>query len=291
VGDDGDVANLLDDFHKNEGEPEKLAAEWGGDKVFLAMRVTSRLYDGTMDAPTLTYIIASTMRTGSYLLCEGLEATGRAGHPREIFCPERRGQYSGEWKLPAGLGFDDFLRAALEKSRTENGVLGMKIHAHHLEPLARECGVAGEPWRVLPRLFPDAKYIHLRRRDRRAQAISWYRAEITNEWWRISGVEDWDLTGKEPEFNAAEIRRMEIELGNQQRIWNDFFAAQAIEVMVMDYETLASDYRGEIARALAFLGEDASLAGDLPDPRMARQRDAISDEWQRRMNAEFPRAA
>jgi LPS sulfotransferase NodH len=241
-----------------------------------------------MDAPAVTYIIASTMRTGSYLLCEGLEATGRAGHPREIFCPERRENYAGQWQLPQDIGFGDFLRKAIQKSTTENGVLGMKIHAHHVEPLARECGVTDEPWRVLRQLFPGAKYIHLRRRNRRAQAISWYRAEITNEWWRITGVEDWDLTGRQPEFNAAEIRRMEIELGRQQDAWDEFFAAQSVEVMTMDYETLSADYRGEVARALEFIGENKDLAKELPEPRMVQQADSISEEWMRRMNAEFP---
>jgi LPS sulfotransferase NodH len=241
-----------------------------------------------MDAPAVTYIIASTMRTGSYLLCEGLEATGRAGHPREIFCPERRENYAGQWQLPRDIGFDDFLREAIQKSTTVNGVLGMKIHAHHVEPLARECGMTDEPWRVLRQLFPGAKYIHLRRRNRRAQAISWYRAEITNEWWRITGVEDWDLTGRQPEFNAAEIRRLEIELGRQQDAWDKFFAAQSVEVMTMDYETLSADYRGEVARALEFIGENKDLAKELPEPRMVQQADSISEEWMRRMDAEFP---
>ena len=241
-----------------------------------------------MHTPATTYIIASTMRTGSYLLCEGLEATGQAGHPREIFCPERRKSYAGEWRLPRDIGFDDFLRAAVEKGTTKNGVFGMKIHGHHVEPLARECGVAGGPWQVLRRLFPGAKYIHLRRHDRRTQAISWYRAVVTNEWWRIPGVEDWDLTGKEPEFNSAEIRRMEIELDRQQKAWDKFFATQSVEVLDMDYETLAADYRGEVARALAFIGEYPELAKTLPEPRMVRQRDETTEVWRRRMDEEFP---
>jgi LPS sulfotransferase NodH len=241
-----------------------------------------------MGPPATTYIIASTMRTGSYLLCEGLEATGRAGHPREFFCPERRENYAGQWRLPPDIGFDDFLRAAVEKGTTENGVLGMKIHGHHVEPLARECGVAGEPWGVLRRLFPSAKYIHLRRHDRRAQAISWCRAAVTNEWWRIPGVKDWDLTGKQPEFNGAEIRRLEIELDRQQQAWDAFFATQPVEVLDMDYETLSADYRGEVARALAFIGEDAELAKKLPEPRMVRQSDGTTEDWRRRMDAEFP---
>ena len=96
------------------------------------------------------------------------------------------------------------------------------------------------------------------------------------------------MTGRQPEFNAAEIRRREIELDRQQRAWDGFFATQPVEVMSMDYETLAADYRGEVARALAFIGEDPELAKDLPEPRMVRQSDNITEEWRRRMDAEFP---
>ena len=241
-----------------------------------------------MESPAITYIIASTMRTGSYLLCEGLEYTGVAGHPREIFCPERRANYAGEWRLPFTIGFDEFLRVAIKKGMTENGVLGMKIHGHHVEPLAKECGVKIEPWLVLRQLFPTAKYIHLKRRNRRAQAISWYRAEVTNEWWRITGVADWDLTGKQPVFDGAEIHRREMELERQQRAWDGFFEKESVEVLEMEYERLAADYRGEVARALAFIGQDAGLAKELPEPRMVRQSDGLSEEWERRMDKEFP---
>ena len=241
-----------------------------------------------MTAPRVSYIIASTMRTGSYLLCEGLEWTGRAGHPREIFCPERREMYAGEWKLPEGVAFDDFLRTAIEKGTTENGVFGMKMHRHHVEPLARECGFEGEPAQILRKLFPGAKYVHLRRRDRRGQAISWYRAKITNEWWRIRGVDDPTLTGKTPEFHAPEIRRKEIELQRQQEAWDLFFEDTSIESIAMDYETLAANYRVEVARVLAFIGEDAKLAEGLPEPRLVVQADATTEEWRERMEALFP---
>jgi LPS sulfotransferase NodH len=241
-----------------------------------------------MATPRVTYIIASTMRTGSYLLCEGLEATGRAGHPREIFCPERRGMYAGDWQLPDGVTFDNFFRTALEKGTTENGVFGTKIHRHHLEPLARECKFSGEPGQLLRNFFPGAKYIHLRRRDRRAQAISWYRAKITNEWWRIREVKQPDLTGKVAEFHAPEIRRREFELERQQQAWDAFFADASIESMAMDYETLAANYRAEVARTLAFIGEDPQLAEDLPEPRLVVQADATTAEWCKRMDALFP---
>jgi LPS sulfotransferase NodH len=228
------------------------------------------------------------MRTGSYLLCEALEWTGRAGHPREIFCPERRGMYEGEWKLPAGVAMADYLRKAIELGTTENGVFGTKIHYHHIESVARECNFAGEPAQVLRQYFPGAKYIHLRRRDRRGQAISWYRAKITNEWWRIKDVRQEDLTGVAPEFHAPEIRRREFELERHQQGWDRFFADPAVESITMDYEGLAANYREEVARTLAFIGEDSALARDLPKPRLVVQADATTEEWRAKMNAVFP---
>ncbi len=228
------------------------------------------------------------MRTGSYLLCEGLEATGLAGHPREIFCPERRENYAGEWQLPPDTALEEFLRTAIRKGTTDNGVFGTKIHAHHLEPLAREAGVEGKPWQVMGKLFPGAKYIHLRRRNLRAQAISYYRAKITNEWWRIADVKDLDLTGRKPQFNAVKIRELEIELKAHQQLWDEFFAEQKVAVLDMDYETLAVDYRREVGRVLTFLDLDRTLAEHLPDPRLIRQSDATTDLWHQLMDVHFP---
>jgi len=241
-----------------------------------------------MSLPRVSYIIASTMRTGSYLLCEALEATGRAGHPREIFCPERRGMYEGEWQLPKGVALEDFMRVAIEQGTSENGVFGTKIHFHHLEPLAREAQWTGEPVQLLRRLFRGAKYIYLRRRDRRGQAISWYRANVTNQWWRIAGVEEPDLTRKMPEFHAPEIRRREFELERQQQAWDRFFADPEIESITMDYEVLAANYRDEVARVLAFIGEEPALARELPEPRLQVQADAMTEEWRAKMDALFP---
>jgi LPS sulfotransferase NodH len=229
------------------------------------------------------------MRTGSYLLCEGLEWTERAGHPREIFCPERRWQYEGEWQLPTGIAMEAYLRTAFERGTTANGVFGTKIHYHHLEPLARECGFAGEPVQVLQQLFPGAKYVHLRRCDRRGQAISWYRAKVTNEWWRIRGVTPSDLTGQVPEFHAPEIRRREFELDRQQQGWERFLAEAGVESITMDYEDLAANYRAEVGRVLAFIGEEAALVEKLPEPRLVVQADATTEEWRAKMDKLFPR--
>jgi LPS sulfotransferase NodH len=237
---------------------------------------------------SLTYIIASTVRTGSYLLCEGLEATDCAGRPTESFCPDHRVGYCRRRNLPVEASFGDFFRAAIENGCTPNGVYGVKIHSHHLEPLARESGFAGEPFQVLPHLFPGAQYIDLRRQDRRAQAISYYRAQVTNEWWRIHGVVNTYIRRTEAPFDAVAICALEDKLAEQLEAWDRFFAMEKIEPLRMDYETLCRDYRGEMARTLAFLGQDPALAVNLPEPRLVRQADETTKTWRRELDTLFP---
>jgi LPS sulfotransferase NodH len=64
-----------------------------------------------------------------------------------------------------------------------------------------------------------------------------------------------------------------------------------VESITMDYETLAANYREEVARVLAFIGEDPALARDLPEPRLQVQADATTEEWRAKMDALFPLAA
>jgi len=56
----------------------------------------------------------------------------------------------------------------------------------------------------------------------------------------------------------------------------------------MDYETLCSHYRDEVARVLAFLDQDPVLAQTLPEPRLVRQSDGVNAAWRDRLDAEFP---
>ena len=81
---------------------------------------------------------------------------------------------------------------------------------------------------------------------------------------------------------------MEQELERQEMAWSKFFASWPAPVIEMDYETLAADYRGQVARTLKLIGEDPDLAKQLPGPRMMKQADAITEDWLRRMEEEFP---
>src|SRR6201992_3430458 len=134
-----------------------------------------------------TYVIAFTPRSGGALLAAGLVATGVAGRPEEYFTPDHIGSYKEDLKLPVNCSWAEYLTKVMAFAATENGVRGVKIHWRHVVLLARALGFRGDPGVVLELLFPAAVFVNIVRADRRAQAISLFRAESTGEWFRSRG--------------------------------------------------------------------------------------------------------
>jgi LPS sulfotransferase NodH len=232
--------------------------------------------------PAVTYIIACAPRTGSYLLCEGLEATEVAGRPTESLSSDYRyelcKQLYGEM-----TSFSKSVATVVRHGMTSNRVFGAKLHWGHVEYIALEADYGGPPFAFLRREFADARYIHLFRRDAEAQAISLHRAHQTEEWWRIEGIENPYRKAVTPTFDASEILRLENEMIRQRRAWEDFFQQERISPLRMEYENLAFDYRYEVGKALQFLGQDPAIAYALPKPRMQRQSDELNLLWKQKL--------
>jgi len=249
-----------------------------------------------------TYVIASTPRSGSSLLAAGLVATGVVGRPEEYFTPDHIGSYKEDLKLPIDCSWAEYLEKVMAFAATENGVRGVKIHWRHVVELARALGCRDDPGDVLEMLFPAAVFVNIVRADRRAQAISLFRAETTGEWFRSSGssrsVRPWGLYLARPTPGEAEadltdvaptyeqIVGMERSIDAEQTAWTDYFTTRRREFLTVRYEDLDSNYHGEIARVLQFLGEDPARAVGLPKPPLERQSDHINEHWRRLIDQE-----
>ena len=249
-----------------------------------------------------TYVIASTPRSGSSLLAAGLVATGVVGRPEEYFTPDHIGSYKEDLRLPIDCSWAEYLEKVMAFAATENGVRGVKIHWRHVVELARALGCRDDPGDVLEMLFPAAVFVNIVRADRRAQAISLFRAETTGEWFRSSGssrrARPWglylarptpgqaeaDLTGVAPTYE--QIVGMERSIDAEQAAWTNYFTTRRREFLTVRYEDLDSNYHGEIARVLQFLGEDPARAVGLPKPPLERQSDHINEHWRRLIDQE-----
>ena len=102
----------------------------------------------------ISYVICSTPRSGSTLLCRGLWDTGRAGAPHEYFHENKHmPQIISRWKPRS---FNDYLSNLLRFRTSSNGVFGFKAHFDQFKYLSENT--------TLDDTFPDLKYIRIRSR-------------------------------------------------------------------------------------------------------------------------------
>lgn len=246
-----------------------------------------------------SYIICTTMRSGSTLLASGLRQTNMAGRPEEYFAPPVRlpqaqifdmdpARYQALLKAhreahPA----DQTLRQIIDAGTTDNGVFGVKIHFqrpfsdfHNAVELLQASfnDRLASPHVLFSRAFPRLSYIWLRRSDRIEQAVSLFKALKTSEFVRVEGSNDPIKPIHVEDFDSAAIRRLADWLQSGDDAWRSFFKRYRLQPLTIDYEDLAANYESTLRSVLNFLGLSAQC-GAIAPTRHRRQSDEISEEW------------
>ncbi|WP_200214075.1 Stf0 family sulfotransferase [Micromonospora coerulea] len=227
-----------------------------------------------------SYFICATPRTGSSLLCGLLASTGVAGRPEAYFRVPDEPAWAGRWGLdPTAFDYGDFVAAALAAGRTGNGVFGAKLMWGTLDRVVDGLAtvhpeLAGADDVLLRRAFGRTAFVHLRRDDVLAQAVSWLRAEQTNLWY----VGCPDANGAEPRYDHDGIDDLVRTIDAHQAAWEEWFAAYQVTPHRVRYEELAADPAGVTRKVLGFLGLELP-AGATIRPRHRRQADALNREW------------
>ncbi len=159
-----------------------------------------------------SYLICATPRSGSTLLCGLLESSGVAGHPASYFNRAGLVDYADDWRIarPRDGRIDDaYVRAALAAGKTSNGVFGGRIMAATLPELigdlaAADPGPAVTDVELLSAQLGRLRFVHLRRRDVVAQAVSWAKALQTHFWHPGEAV---GPGGQDPHYDEELIGR------------------------------------------------------------------------------------
>ena len=248
----------------------------------------------SMIFPKRSYTIWFSQRNGSTLLCEGLAATGVAGKPGEhlLLPPETSllEQYEAE-------DHRSLQRRLWQRGLTDNGVFGIKCNAPRKEDdaimreLARMVGLAPSAGNVQiwEKAFPNGKHIFLTRRHKLRQAVSWWKAIVTNEWHRRSGQQrNYDPAAIRERYDFAALRHLLLEISLRESKIQAFLDEGAIVPLTVAYEDLIREYETTIRRVIDFLDIDAADYEVTP-PALLRQADALSDEWTERFRRELQR--
>jgi LPS sulfotransferase NodH len=210
-------------------------------------------------APTTSsYAICATPRSGSTLLCECLSLTGVAGVPDEWLLRSNEALAKGSFPLETTFDDPGYLPEIIARSRTPNGVFGVKLMWPELDRLRSL--TSG------PQAVPNMRYIRMSRRDKIRQAISLCLAVRTNYWHKMRRDEhlptQWPVEALAaelavPDARSALLNDVRAHLGliqQQEDAWDRFFTAERISPFAVEYEALVTGPVQMTRAILRFLG-------------------------------------
>ena len=249
-----------------------------------------------MEQLPITYFVSFVQRSGSNFFCEALSRTGISGKPTEYFTPhfpgskewgvEIAGFEESIWARERGISsFQRFLDVVLEESQTPNGVFGVKLAWNALEATLQKISELPDHLgltdaELLAAVFDKPRFIHLERRDRVRQAVSWALAGQTGHWSSSQAASQPVL--KEPSFDIEFLDGLYRLIGESQTGWANFFQQHQLEPLRLYYEDIAADLDGSVRGVLAWLGIPAPQSFDLSNLSFQPQGTRLNEEWAER---------
>ena len=242
------------------------------------------------EVPNVCCVIASTPRCGSTLLSKMLSATEVCGFLHEYFNRLHVEDFDRRWDIfPVDMvskrrfskgrkrATPDFERycSLLFRHRTSpNGVFGTKIHYCHIDNR-----VLGGRWPH--RFLPNARFIHIYRKNTVRQAISHVKKGLL-------GVEQVAMRENchKLVYDGPSLRESKRWIEAQNQKWRTYFSRFSIEFRLISYEELMQDIEGSVRSLLEFVGVD--FVGDLGPIPTRSESDQINLEWEQRFRVEYP---
>lgn len=223
------------------------------------------------------YFVCALARTGSTLLLTFLRSLKFAGQPLDFF-EERRRNSNGFGELTDA----EFLETILRKGTTPNGVWGAKLHFYSIEILHNALKSYSFDstafWELFQNQFPDAKFIYITRRNKLRQAISWKKAERTQQWMSVKRRKR-----RLGAYNAYQIAGLLHRVSVEEVMWEDFFTLHGIQPLRVYYEDLVDPTLQE--RVLIDVLDHVSVPYSVPlqfSTHIEKQADLTSEKWYHR---------
>lgn len=127
--------------------------------------------------------------------------------------------------------------------------------------------------------FPKLKLIFLTRRDKVAQAVSFYRAQRSGVWGRYRGQ---GAETQEVVFDFDALHALVGELTLREARWQSLFDALQAAPHTVVYEDYVQEPEGAVRGILTFLGLEPPVGWSLPQLGMEKLADDTSRRWAER---------
>lgn len=237
-------------------------------------------YEGRFDfarrieAPALSYLLATVPRTGSTWFSHLLWRTGCLGAPLEYLNFEPLGPYyfaarSGEQQLL-------LWQSLLHRRTSPNGVFGLKAFPMQMQALQD-----GNPTllnQVLETVLPRSrarKVVFLGRRDRVAHAVSHARATLSGVW-----------RSEQEKDGGAQVRYSQTAVDNARQgldlllsTWESMFKDLQIEPLRLWYEDVVENPDAAVRQVADHVGVTLDPAAEVAVPEIRRQAQDDAQTW------------
>jgi LPS sulfotransferase NodH len=234
--------------------------------------------------PHTSYLVCGTPRSGSSLLCEALVNTGIAGQPEEYFQPSNEVLWQQRWGTST---YAAYLACTIEHCTSPNGVFGVKMMWGYFDHFLRNVRQMQDfkeqelsACKLLQALFPNLRYIWIKRRDTLRQAISHAKAMQTNLWAVRAGHTP--IPARVPRFSFMQIDYMMQEISAHDAAWQRFFTENGIQPLVIMYEDCVVSYEETVRKVLQHLDIPGAELVTCSPVSMKKQADAQSEAWVQR---------
>ena len=232
------------------------------------------------------YLICTSPRSGSTLLCTMLRATGCAGWPESYLHGESLADWAKGLDFPDTADFDAICRVALENGRAGGDVFGARQQMHSFPLLLKTLAEQRPEHRDRDRLegaLGSLRFVYLTRGDKLGQAISLLRAEQSGLWHRNADGTVYEALPprRASGYDREAITTQGASFEADDAAWEAWFASEGIAPHRVAYEALAADPHGELARVLGFLDLDPAKARKVQVP-LEKLADAQSEDWRAR---------
>lgn len=244
-----------------------------------------------------SYIICTTPRSGSTLLCGLLAATGKSGNPDSHFHTPSISSWLNTYKLSRGdFACDrDAVSAVFEAARkcgTGNTKLfGLRLQRGSFNFFIQQAGIlnpdAQSDHERIQAVFGKTLLIHLTRSNKLDQAISRVKATQTGLWHRAAdGTELERISApKDPIYDSDQIAQNLSELTVLDQAWINWFASENLNPLRVSYDALSADPEVVLAHILDKLGLDGEIAHGICPP-VGKLADSTNRIWAERFLVE-----
>lgn len=244
-----------------------------------------------------SYIVCTSPRSGSTLLCRLLAATGIAGDPESLFYRPSVEDWMTRMNVQPGEMterdcLERVVQAAIRKGRGRTPVFGLRQQQPSFAFLCRKLAVlhpeAATDLERIERTFGPTRFIHLTRPDKVDQAVSYLKAVQSGLWHVAVDGSEWERTSapEEPVYDAGAIRDWVDTFESYDRSWNAWFNREGIDPVRLSYDDLSADPKAVLRLVLDNLGLDPQKAVSV-EAEIRKMADETNRDWVARFREEM----